>query len=122
MDNYPAGAAHDPQAPYNEQEVEVEVVATATMQQITTLFFDPDHYAVSDGGYEIPDIDLQEEFECQSNTLQDTLSRCIKVLKLISSNGKTYFPCIDEPVLINVPALINELQAWSQEEFKVERT
>ena len=114
MDNYPAGAAHDPQAPYNEQEVEVEVVATATMQQITTLFFDPDHYAVSDGGYEIPDIDLQEEFECQSNTLQDTLSRCIKVLKVISSNGKTYFDCI------NVPALILELQAWSQEEFKVE--
>ena len=116
------GAAHDPQAPYNEQEVEVEVVATATMQQITTLFFDPDHYAVSDDGFEIPDIDLQEAFENEHDSLQEILRKCVNVLKFISSNGKTYFPCIDEPVLINVPALINELQAWSQEEFKVERT
>ena len=107
------GAAHDPQAPYNEQEVEVEVVATATMQQITTLFFDPEHYAVSDGGYEIPDIDLQEAFENEHDSLQEILRKCVKVLKFITSNGKTYFDCI------NVPASINELQAWSQENFEV---
>ena len=122
MDNYPAGAAHDPQAPYNEQEVEVEVVATATMQQITTVWVDPEHYAVSDGGYEIPDTDLQEAFENENEPLQETLRKCVKVLKVITSDGRTYFPSIDEPVFINVPALIQELEAWSQESFKVERT
>ena len=116
------GAAHDPQAPYNEQEVEVEVVATATMQQITTVWIDPEHYAVSDNGYEIPDIDLQEAFGNENDSLQETLRRCVKVLKFITSNGKTYFPCIDEPVLINVPSLILQLEAWSQEDFEVERT
>ena len=116
MDNYPMGAAHDPQAPYNEQEVEVEVVATATMQQITTVWIDPEHYAVSDGGYEIPDIDLQEAFENENEPLQETLRKCLKVMRTISNEGKVFFACI------NVPALILNLQAWSQEEFKVERT
>ena len=116
------GAAHDPQAPFNEQEVEVEVVATATMQQIATVWVDPEHYAVSDGGYEIPDTDLQEAFEDENDSLQEILRKCVKVLKFITSNGKTYFPCIDEPVLINVPSLILQLEAWSQEDFEVERT
>ena len=116
MDNYPAGAAHDPQAPYNEQEVEVEVVATATMQQITTVWIDPEHYAVSDGGYEIPEIDLQEAFENENEPLQETLRRCLKVLRAITAKGKTFYDGV------YLTTLIMQLEAWSQEEFKVERT
>ena len=113
MDNYPMGAAHDPQAPYNEQEVEVEVVATATMQQITTLFFDPDHYAVSDGGYEIPDIDLQEAFCNENPTPQDLQRDCLKIVNQLINEGTTVYAGV------HLPLLRIRLQAWSQENLNV---
>ena len=116
IDNYPPGAARDPRAPYNQpMETEVEVVATATLQCSTELLIETEHYALSDGGYEIPDSDLQEYFENVNLTPQEILIKCLKIVNaLIKANHCTFAG-------VHLVSMRIALQDWSQEELRVEQ-
>ena len=113
-DNYPVGAARDPRAPYNQPlETEVEVMATATLQCCTELLVDTEHYALSDGGYEIPDSDLQEYFLNENNSPQELMARCLKIVNFLIKQG--YYSVGG----VHLTNLRIDLQGWSQEELKV---
>ena len=125
-DNYPPGAANDPNAPYNEVEApEVDVTLTAKMVKLTCIESsgahlvtdyerDPDGGVIRTSYWEHPD--LQEEYENQSRTLQQALTACCMVLRqLIKDKNRWYAG-------IYLPTLLDECDEWECEEFTVEES
>ena len=82
MDNYPTGAANDPDAPYNEiPPREVGSVIRTTMTTDTTAF-------LAEGD------DYRESWwkdEVEDSGLSSVLNRCEKIVKQLRREGHCYY-------------------------------
>ena len=123
-DNYPPGAANDPNAPYNEVPMpEVEVKVTAKLYKETVVFaethdcveyeIDPDtgrrvgiHYMECD--------DVREAYEDQEYTPDEIMRNCIKVCQELIKEQKRWF------AHVNIQKLMDSCEGWEQEELEVE--
>ena len=125
MDNYPPGAANDPNAPYNQtEEPEVDVEVTETLYKETTILSSGSH-KVMDWDYN-PDTgrsectafteysDLKDDFENQQRSAYKCLEDCCKVLNELIKEGKTFY------ANIYLPNLLEDCDDWEQEELEVE--
>ena len=122
--NYPPGAANDPNAPYNEVPMpEVEVKVTAKLYKETVVFaekhdcveyeIDPDtgrrvgiHYTECD--------DVREAYEDQEYTPDEIMQNCIKVCQELIKEQKPWF------AHVNIQKLMDSCEGWAQEELEVE--
>lgn len=81
-DYYPAGAANDPNAPYNEvapPEIEAEVTVGITLERdctITTdqVYWDGDEWTLLD------DADTWREYDCDYASIPDMLDELVKYI------------------------------------------
>ena len=111
---YPAGAEHDPRAPYNQPvEREVEVVATCRLSRVDQLFVEDETGHFEDGA---TPQELQLHYECQHGTPQHTLNDCARVLSKLIENGERIYARTD------LLQLLDEVVGWSMEEFEVQLT
>lgn len=88
MDNYPAGAANDPQAPYNQpvdEHVEVEVKSqlskTANIFKKDVDYWKSQRLNTNDA--------LQDAYTSEYRTPEEALVACGKVLKQLIKEGRT---------------------------------
>lgn len=105
MDNYPIGAANDPDAPYNEiPPREVSLRVRETMYKETVHFLDEgDDYKV----------DWWQD-EVQESSVEMCLVRCEMIVKKLRKFGRNYFAGI------NLRELQANCHAWVQERYDVE--
>ena len=123
-DNYPPGAANDPNAPYNEVHgAEVDVVIRTVMVKETVVESSDAHLVDEwevdcDGGYTHEQFmehgDLKEDYLNQSRTLRQALEACCTVLEQLVKDGHRRYAGI------YVPTLLDECEGWDDEEFSVE--
>ena len=123
-DNYPPGAANDPNAPYNEEDApEVDVTVTAKMVKLTWIESsgahlvkeserEPDGSISRNWYWEYPD--LEEDYRNQSRTLKQALDACCKVLEQLKKDGQRWYAGV------YIPTLLDECDEWDCEEFTVE--
>ena len=106
-DNYPPGAANDPNAPYNEVDApEVDVTVTKESER------EPDGSISRNWYWEYPD--LEEDYRNQSRTLKQALDACCKVLEQLKKDGQRWYAGV------YIPTLLDECDEWDCEEFTVE--
>ena len=100
-DNYPPGAANDPNAPYNQDDPEeVEVVVRTEMKRLTTM--------VCTGR------PLLDDYRNQRLTLGEALSAACLVLRELKRQGLTFVGGV------HVGALLSDCEDWEEEELRVE--
>ena len=122
-DNYPPGAANDPNAPYNEvPPTEVEVTVTTRLYKETVIYCDT-HKCVE---YEIdPDTgrreaiqytecdNVKERYEEQEDSPYYIMRKCIKICRKLREDGHRYYAGI------NLCDLIESCAGWEEEEVTV---
>ena len=133
MDNYPAGAANDPRAPWNEPEgVEIEVTVTATLVKETVVTGSGSHKCVEceiepDGSrsytcFEESDDDVDDLFRDQDKSPAEIFAECEKVVKelkrlilarKIEGVDSLYF------AKVYLPTLLDALSGWEETELEV---
>ena len=123
MDNYPPGAAHDPNAPYNQEEPpEVEVLVRTVLVKETVMTCsgahfveeweqEPDGSVSHTGCWEYPD--LEKEYRDQARTARQALDACCKVLRQLIKDGHSFYASV------YLPRLLDECEDWDDEEFTV---
>lgn len=125
MDNYPPGAANDPRAPYNQEEMpEVEVRAKTVLIKEQVIQSAGGHYvqewdydpvegrSVCTSFYEVGD--LEDDFRNEGRTAIECLRDCEKVLKELVKEKRTFY------ANIYIPNLLSDIDGWEEEEFNVE--
>ena len=124
-DNYPPGAANDPQAPYNErptEETEVTVktsliketvVETSEGHMVCETEIEPDGTRSTVSFFE-PDVDLKEAFLDAHRPAIQIIRDCEKICTQLIKVGNRYFADI------YLPALADDCQDWEEDEFEVD--
>ena len=124
-DNYPPGAANDPQAPYNErptEETEVTVrtsliketvVETSEGHWVHETEIEPDGTRSTVSFFE-PDVDLKEAFLDAHRPAIQIIRDCEKICPQLIQVGNRYFADI------YLPALADDCQDWEEDEFEVD--
>ena len=124
-DNYPPGAANDPQAPYNErptEEVEVTVktsliketvVETSEGHMVCETEIEPDGTRSHVSFFE-PDVDLKEAFLDAHRPAIQIIRDCEKICTQLIKVGNRYFADI------YLPTLADDCQDWEEDEFEVD--
>ena len=124
-DNYPPGAANDPQAPYNErptEETEVTVrtsliketvVETSEGHWVHETEIEPDGTRSTVSFFE-PDVDLKEAFLDAHRPAIQIIRDCEKICTQLIKVGNRYFADI------YLPALADDCQDWEEDEFEVD--
>ena len=104
-DNYPPGAANDPDAPYNEiPPREVGIVIHTTMTKETTAFLDEgDDYR--EGWW---------KDEVEDSGLSSVLNRCEKIVKQMRREGHCYYAGV------NLLELEQDCHDWLEEKSETE--
>jgi hypothetical protein len=134
MSNYPAGAANDPDAPYNEPDwAEIEVTATATLVKETVVLGSGTHTCAEceiepDGSrsyvsFEESDDDPAELFRNQCKTPAEIFRDCGKVIKelkqlIIQKKVEGVSSLVLAHVSLN--GLLEEMDGWEETEVKIE--
>ena len=125
-DNYPPGAANDPQAPYNErptEETEVTVktsliketvVETSEGHMVCETEIEPDGTRSTVSFFE-PDVDLKEAFLDAHRPAIQIIRDCEKICTQLIKVGNRYFADI------YLPALADDCQDWEEDEFEVDK-
>ena len=126
MENYPAGAANDPRAPYNEPpEVEVEVTVRQVLVKETCLLTSETHECVEreydpcEGRYVYTafrecDSDLKELYEeSGERTALDIIRACEKLCRQLTADGTTFYAGM------NINRLLGDCEDWEEEEMEV---
>ena len=125
MNNYPPGAANDPNAPYNQSDPpEVDVTVTEKLVKETCIQSDGGHY-VEESEYDPAEGrsfrishyepgDLSEDFRNQCRTAEQCLNDCAKVLKALYGADISFVNHVD------IRALYHDCCGWEQEEFDIE--
>lgn len=107
--NYPPGAAHDPDAPYNEPIArDVDITVSATMVKETSLMLKPfvDHH----------DVDIGNEFIEQCRTPEQIIEDCMRICReLIMSGCRIYAG-------IRLMDLKQDCEGWAMEDINVTST
>ena len=103
-DNYPMGAASDPDAPYNEP-VSRERMATVTVRMVKDV-----ELLTTEG----EDEDPEQLYTCQELSIGDCLRACAIVCQELLSEGRQ---SVDG---IFMRALLNDCQCWEEAETQVE--
>lgn len=106
MDNYPPGAAHDPRAPYNQQEPpETDVLAQTRLVKLTTVSRYNDH--------------IVDDYHAEHRTAFETLRDCEIFLSRLIAN----YHLQQQPRLvfgrISAQALLEDCKDWEELEFDV---
>ena len=125
-DNYPPGAANDPQAPYNErptEETEVTVktsliketvVETSEGHWVHETEIEPDGTRSTVSFFE-PDVDLKEAFLDAHRPAIQIIRDCEKICTQLIKVGNRYFADI------YLPTLADDCQDWEEDEFEVDK-
>ena len=123
--NYPAGAANDPRAPYNEpEEIEVEVSVRETLVKNDTIWTQSCHRVTEreiepDGSYSLVSWeeadDVEEEYQNQHYSVIQLLQKFVKILTTLKENRVMYIADM------SVSNLLCELEGWEEEEMEVEK-
>ena len=128
MNNYPAGAANDPRAPYNEpREMEVEVTVRQVLVKETTVFADGETHECVErdidpdtGRYEYTattecDDDLHAAYEDQHLTPLQIINSCHTICRVLVSEYTDLEICST----FNLRMLAAECEGWEEEEIEV---
>jgi hypothetical protein len=102
MNNYPPGAANDPNAPYNQEDPpEVEVTVTETLVKVTYIYSYSSRVA--------------EVYKNDHRTAEQCLNDSYRVIKALYDERKPnrFYEHVD---LLH---LLDDLEGWQTEEFSV---
>lgn len=125
MNNYPPGAANDPNAPYNQSDPpEVDVTVTEKLVKETCIRSYGGHYE-ADWEYDAAEGrnvcsqywdpgNTEEDFREQCRTAEQCLADCARVLKGLVAAGISFIDHVD------IRNLYNDCLDWEQEEFEIE--
>lgn len=126
MDNYPPGAAHDPQAPYNEiPEEETEVTVRTVLVKETCVFglhshtceeweYDPDLGRFVRLGFTETDGDVGEAFRDQQRSALQVIEACGRLCDQLLKDGHQWYAGM------SVTTLREECRDWEEEELTIE--
>ena len=134
MDNYPAGAANDSRAPWNEPEgVEIEVTVTATLVKETVVMGSGSHKCVEceiepDGsrsyiGFEESDDDVDDLFRDQQRTPLEIIQACEWICRQLNKEGRHFVHCEikkGSKRCIDVRRLLIDCMDWEETEIRIE--
>ena len=124
MNNYPPGAANDPQAPYNERPTEeTEVTVRTSLIKETVVETSEGHWVHEteiepDGtrshvSFFEPDVDLKETFLYVHRSAIQIIRDCEKICKELVKNGIRFYAGI------YLPTLIDDCEDWEEVEITV---
>ena len=124
MNNYPPGAAHDPNAPYNQEDPpEIDVTVKQLLVKDTCIQSYGGHYEVdseydpTEGRYVHSQYwepgNVEEDFREQCRTAADCLADCCKVLSALTQAG------IRSVAKVNIETLLEDCEGWEHEELEV---
>lgn len=133
MDNLPLGAAGDPRAPWNENEIRKDVTVRAVLVKDTTIVCDAGHLCVE---YEIdPDTRRripaaywksnytdEELFRQQYRSPVEIIEVCEWICRQLVKEGRDFMHCELEPGrtrIVDLRDLSIESAGWDEEEFVV---
>jgi hypothetical protein len=119
MNNYPTGAAHDPEAPYNKEPQErMNVTVKACMFKDVDIPVPPDMRStfvnVGDLQVEVPDERLYDCFLQENRTPVAALDLCVKVLQALIKEKRT---SVDN---VYLPRLLDDCKNWQLDHYTVE--
>ena len=126
LDNYPPGAAHDPNAPYNEpMEPECEVSVREVLVKATTVFgvetiqccdyeYDPDTGRRVAVPYTETVGDADEAFRDQYRTAAEIIIACQRLCRQLLKDGHTVYAGVP------VADLRDDCDGWDEEELNIE--
>ena len=129
MNNYPPGAANDPNAPYNQSDPpEVDVTVTEKLVKETCIQSDGGHY-VDECDYDPAEGrsirtsyyepgDLSEDFRNQCRTASQCIADCCEVLRELIKHGFTFSSKGD----LYLRQLLSDCEDWEQEKLEIEET
>ena len=134
MDNYPAGAANDPRAPWNEPEgTEIDVTVTATLVKETVLMGSGSHTCTEceiepDGSrsyisFEESDDDVDDLFRDQQRTPLEIIQACEWICRQLNKEGRHFVNCEikkGSKRCIDVRRLIDDCMDWEETEIRIE--
>lgn len=118
--DYPPGAEHDPNAPYNQKEqepIDIDVCVSCTFSKSTTI-----------GGN--PEVDdLKDIYEQQEYTIPELLDEFIKILKKEIAETKATIKLLDDNMsnakkaleynISHYNNLLDSLKGWTVDELEV---
>lgn len=125
MSNYPPGAENDPNAPYNEPQMEeVDILIKQTLTKEDVIYVRP---AYSHGEYEYDPVegvnvgttiheygdDLDEYYKNQHLTPMEIIQKCKKIVHELRKTGCRW--CAN----VNLPELEEECENWEVEQTEV---
>ena len=117
-DYYPAGAYNDPNAPYNQVELEpIEVDADVTVTLQNTLTVTTDNYAVDEDGIDLLDkySDVEELVRKQHKSIPALLAELVKYI-----NGELAGGNISSSRRQELKAMLNDCQGWQVDNIEIE--
>lgn len=118
--DYPPGAEHDPNAPYNQKEqepIDIDVCVSCTLSKSTTI-----------GGN--PEVDdLKDIYEQQEYTIPELLDEFTKILKKEITEIKATIKLLDDNMsnakkalehnISHYNSLLYSLKGWTVDELEV---
>ena len=124
MNNYPPGAANDPNAPYNQEDPpEIDVTVKQLLVKDTCIQSYGGHYEVdseydpTEGRYVHSQSwepgNVEEDFREQCRTAADCLADCCKMLAALKQAG------IRSVAKVNIETLLDDCEGWEHEELEV---
>ena len=105
--NYPPGAANDPCAPYNQQDVEMEVLITQKLEKTTSIL-------TSNPNGQWSKEALTEAYQNQNRTALEVINACMVVIQELRNRGHTWF------ARTWLPTLLEDCQGWEEVETEVQ--
>ena len=118
--DYPPGAEHDPNAPYNQKEqepVDIDVCVSCTLSKSTTI----------EGNPEVDD--LKDIYEQQEYTIPELLDEFIKILKKEIAEINATIKLLDDNMsnakkalesnISHYNNLLDSLKGWTVDELEV---
>lgn len=130
MDNYPPGAANDPNAPYNQvdpEEVDVDICVSISLSKTTTITTsdyvanewedcerDEDGHLCRTGGieYDFSNTDLKSAYEEQEYTIPELMDELIKRLKKDIENNESIIKNLDPNLKAAKRTFESEISSW----------
>ena len=124
MDNYPPGAANDPNAPYNETLAqEVDVTVRTRLTKDTCIFanthdcveweIDPDT-GRREGIHFVEYDDVKENYENQEDSPYQIIQKCLTICLQLKRDGQRRYAGV------NIERLADSCDGWEEEELTVE--
>jgi len=128
MSNYPAGAANDPYAPYNQPEIpeqEFEVTICQSVSKTTHIYTD-DYAPISEEdeeGYydyiDTSDTDWDKAYKDNEYTIPEILEECRKLTENILDNWEYFKQKLNKPDLYNIKRLSESCKDWQLDDSEV---